>query len=170
MLCNLAVFWSRRGFLFIPPTHSNLMFSSAGLARGEEQLDVVSGSAVTLKCRFDPQLTQKRSTLYWIRSNRINHDNVAIGETAFHQDYRSVYLAASSNLSGVCLPRSSARVGRKFRLHSIIRILYNFFVLADLWGLAIKSHAIEKCHFIITFIYQMRNDHKSLAPYIHFMY
>ena len=92
MLCNLAVFWSRRGFLFIPPTHSNLMFSSAGLARGEEQLDVVSGSAVTLKCRFDPQLTQKRSTLYWIRSNRINHDNVAIGETAFHQDYRSVYL------------------------------------------------------------------------------
>ena len=110
MLCNLAVFWSRRGFLFIPPTHSNLMFSSAGLARGEEQLDVVSGSAVTLKCRFDPQLTQKRSTLYWIRSNRINHDNVAIGETAFHQDYRSVYLAASSSLSGVCLPRSAGWV------------------------------------------------------------
>ena len=51
-------------------------------------MDVVSGSSVTLKCRFDPQLNQKRSTLYWIRSNRINHDNVAIGETAFHQDYR----------------------------------------------------------------------------------
>jgi len=59
-----------------------------GLIRCQEFLDVVSGSSVTLKCRFDPQLNQKRSTLYWIRSNRINHDNVAIGETAFHQDYR----------------------------------------------------------------------------------
>ena len=67
----------------------------SGLIRCQEFLDVVSGSSVTLKCRFDPQLNQKRSTLYWIRSNRINHDNVAIGETAFHQDYRSVYLAAS---------------------------------------------------------------------------
>ena len=39
-------------------------------------------------CRFDPSLSEKTSTLYWIRSNRRNHDNVAIGETAFDQDYR----------------------------------------------------------------------------------
>ena len=40
--------------------------------------------------RFDPALSQKTSTLYWIRSNRRNHDTAAIGETAFDQDYRSV--------------------------------------------------------------------------------
>ena len=60
----------------------------SGLSRGVEQMDVVSGTDVILKCRFDPGLHLKRSTLYWIRSNRRNHDNVAIGETAFHQDYR----------------------------------------------------------------------------------
>ena len=38
--------------------------------------------------RFDPALSEKRSTLYWIRSNRRNHDTAAIGETAFDQDYR----------------------------------------------------------------------------------
>ena len=65
-----------------------ISFLLSGFAQCEEFLDVVSGSSITLKCRFDPQLNQKRSTLYWIRSNRINHDNVAIGETAFHQDYR----------------------------------------------------------------------------------
>jgi len=60
----------------------------AGLCFCEELMDVVSGTSVVLECRFDPQLNQKHSTLYWIRSNRRNHDNVAIGETAFHQDYR----------------------------------------------------------------------------------
>ena len=41
-----------------------------------------------LLSRFDPALSEKRSTLYWIRSNRRNHDTAAIGETAFDQDYR----------------------------------------------------------------------------------
>ena len=60
----------------------------AGLSLSVDLMDVVSGTDVILKCRFDPGLHLKRATLYWIRSNRRNHDNVAIGETAFHQDYR----------------------------------------------------------------------------------
>ena len=68
------------------PKRIKLIF--AGLSLGVDLLDVVSGTDVILKCRFDPGLHLKRATLYWIRSNRRNHDNVAIGETAFHQDYR----------------------------------------------------------------------------------
>ena len=89
------------------------------VGQAEVQVDVVSGSGITLQCRstinfikiglrrihgiefwkfglrfwntlsrFDPALSEKTSTLYWIRSNRRNHDTAAIGETAFDQDYR----------------------------------------------------------------------------------
>ena len=109
------------------------MCAVSGICAGEElgevgqaevQVDVVSGSGITLQCRstinfikiglrrledtwhadssfgnlgcvfetllsrFDPALSEKTSTLYWIRSNRRNHDTAAIGETAFDQDYR----------------------------------------------------------------------------------
>jgi hypothetical protein len=55
----------------------------------EEKVDVRQGAGVELGCRFSPALLRPSgSTLYWIRSNSRNHDNVAIGQTAFHQDYR----------------------------------------------------------------------------------
>ena len=105
----------------------------SGLVRGEEFLDVVSGSSVTLKCRFDPQLNQRRSTLYWIRSNRINHDNVAIGETAFHQDYRSVYII---NQAGEVL------LGKTFSMQLCdqprFKILANFLRRIDLINMSSK--------------------------------
>merc|ERR1719220_3233515 len=92
----------REGFLGMgaPPTLTCLLLPIllfSGLSGGEElegelnqaevQVDVVSGNGITLQCRFDPALSQKKSSLYWIRSNRRNHDTAAIGETAFDQDY-----------------------------------------------------------------------------------
>ena len=52
---------------------SNHSFSLAVLVTGldqeqeEQELDVVSSTGVTLQCRFNPSLSQKTSTLYWIR-------------------------------------------------------------------------------------------------------
>jgi hypothetical protein len=65
--------------------------SPAGAPPPEEKVDVRQGAGVELGCRFSPALlrpSSSGSTLYWIRSNSRNHDNVAIGQTAFHQDYR----------------------------------------------------------------------------------
>ena len=50
--------------------------------------DVTEGSNVHLECRFSPELSRKASTLYWIRTNRKGHDNVAIGETPFSNNYK----------------------------------------------------------------------------------
>ncbi len=62
---------------------------SPGAPPPEEKVDVRQGAGVELGCRFSPALLRPAgSTLYWIRSNSRNHDNVAIGQTAFHQDYR----------------------------------------------------------------------------------
>ena len=50
--------------------------------------DVQEGSNVQLECRFSPELSRKASTLFWIRTNRKGHDNVAIGETPYQNNYR----------------------------------------------------------------------------------
>ena len=42
------------------------------------------------RLRFSSRLSQKGSTLYWIRTNRNGHDNVAIGDTPFQENYRCV--------------------------------------------------------------------------------
>ena len=68
------------------------MAEAAGPGGVAEEVDVRQGAGLQLDCRFSPALLQAStstgSTLYWIRSNSRNHDNVAIGQTAFHQDYR----------------------------------------------------------------------------------
>ena len=51
-------------------------------------VDVQEGQNVRLDCRFSPNLAKKASTLYWIRTNRNGHDNVAIGNTPFQAKYR----------------------------------------------------------------------------------
>ena len=51
-------------------------------------VDVQEGQNVRLDCRFSPDLAKKASTLYWIRTNRNGHDNVAIGNTPFQAKYR----------------------------------------------------------------------------------
>ena len=50
--------------------------------------DVTEGSNVKLECRFSPELSRKASTLFWIRTNRKGHDNVAIGETPYQNNYK----------------------------------------------------------------------------------
>ena len=51
-------------------------------------IDVSEGEDATLECRFAPQLSKKDSTLFWIRTNRKGHDNVAIGNTPYQAGYR----------------------------------------------------------------------------------
>ena len=51
-------------------------------------MDITEGMDVTLECRFQAELSQKASQLYWIRTNRKGHDNVAIGETPYQTNYK----------------------------------------------------------------------------------
>ena len=51
-------------------------------------IDVSDGDDATLECRFSPQLSKADSTLFWIRTNRKGHDNVAIGNTPYQTGYR----------------------------------------------------------------------------------
>ena len=53
-----------------------------------DSIDVEEGQNVVLKCRFPAELSRKDSTLYWIRTNRKGHDNVAIGQTPFQASYQ----------------------------------------------------------------------------------
>ncbi len=41
-----------------------------------------------MESRFGRNLAVRDSTLYWIRTNREGHDNVAIGGTPFQENYR----------------------------------------------------------------------------------
>lgn len=66
-----------------------LLYFAAGVINGQQQgtIDVTEEQDVLLECRFSPDLSKKASTLYWIRTNRKGHDNVAIGETPFQANY-----------------------------------------------------------------------------------
>jgi hypothetical protein len=65
--------------------------SFLGVINGQSEspltIDVNENENVLLECRFSPQLSKKASTLYWIRTNRKGHDNVAIGATPFQANY-----------------------------------------------------------------------------------
>lgn len=50
--------------------------------------DTHEGEDFTLECRFPPHLSSQEPTLYWLRTNRRNHDNVAIRTTPFDKDYK----------------------------------------------------------------------------------
>ena len=69
-----------------------LLWRITGMLNGErnleETIDVTQDQDVQLKCRFSPELAKKSSTLFWIRTNREGHDNVAIDETPFQVGYR----------------------------------------------------------------------------------
>ena len=56
----------------------------------EETIDVTQDQDVQLKCRFLPELGKKSHVLFWIRTNRKGHDNVAIGSTPYQAGYRYV--------------------------------------------------------------------------------
>ena len=69
-----------------------VLFTFAGLINGQSETplikDVTEGENVLLQCRFSPELSKKASTLFWIRTNRKGHDNVAIGETPYQANYK----------------------------------------------------------------------------------
>ena len=76
---------------FFSCRHVHFLFIAAvinGQGSNPEIKDVTEGSNVQLECRFSPELSRKASTLYWIRTNRKGHDNVAIGETPFQNNYK----------------------------------------------------------------------------------
>ena len=58
------------------------------LATIASSVDVRVGEDVTLECRFNPTLMDKRHTFYWIRANSKDKDNVAIGESPLEKNYR----------------------------------------------------------------------------------
>ncbi|TRY77780.1 hypothetical protein TCAL_01680 [Tigriopus californicus] len=62
--------------------------TTTGIGEAQTIIDVQEGDRVKLECRFSAELAQKASTLYWIRTNRNGHDNVAIGETPYQAKYR----------------------------------------------------------------------------------
>jgi echinoid protein len=67
-----------------------LLVLLAVLATTVSSVDVRVGDDVTLECRFNPTLMDKRHTFYWIRANSKDKDNVAIGESPLEKNYRYV--------------------------------------------------------------------------------
>jgi hypothetical protein len=61
--------------------------SCVGDESSPSSIDVEEGDNVKLTCHFAPELAGKDTTLYWIRTNRNGHDNVAIGSTPFQKNY-----------------------------------------------------------------------------------
>ncbi|XP_068085269.1 cell adhesion molecule Dscam2 [Anabrus simplex] len=56
-------------------------------ALGEDAKDTREGEDVSLQCRFAPQVGQA-PTFFWVRTNKRNHDNVAIQQTPLDINYR----------------------------------------------------------------------------------
>ena len=50
-------------------------------------LDVQEGDDVRLECRFPAGIAAKASSIYWLRQNRGGHDNAAINDTPYEQNY-----------------------------------------------------------------------------------
>lgn len=61
--------------------------------KSEEARDTREGEDVTLECRFSPQLTAMQPAYFWVRTNRRDHDNVAIQGTPLDVNYRYVDLS-----------------------------------------------------------------------------
>ena len=59
----------------------------------EEAKDTREGEDVTLECRFAPQLVSggQDTTFYWSRTNKHNHDSIAIHQTPLDPYYRVDY-------------------------------------------------------------------------------
>ncbi|BES87266.1 negative regulation of ERBB signaling pathway [Nesidiocoris tenuis] len=56
--------------------------------KSEEARDTREGENITLECRFSRQLTAMRPAYFWVRTNRRDHDNVAIQGTPLDANYR----------------------------------------------------------------------------------
>ena len=74
--------FSFTGLLLLTPTAL-----CARTTDGAASIDVEEGDTVRLECRF-PTARPGAATLYWIRTNRNGHDNVAIKEEVYEGKYR----------------------------------------------------------------------------------
>ncbi|XP_066903538.1 contactin-2 isoform X3 [Halyomorpha halys] len=65
------------------------LFVIEGSRGNEEARDTREGEDLTLECRFSPQLaTSTQAAYFWWRTNRRDHDNVAIQGTPLDANYR----------------------------------------------------------------------------------
>lgn len=55
---------------------------------GQHLKDAREGEDVTLECRFSRDITNERTTFYWLRTNKLNQDNAAIGPTSLDPGYK----------------------------------------------------------------------------------
>ena len=79
-----------------------------------DSIDVEEGENVVLKCRFPAELSAqaKGSTLFWIRTNRRGHDNVAIGEVPYQASYKvNIYYQTFSHITQPFSKNMKARSG-----------------------------------------------------------
>uniref|UniRef100_A0A8D8W7X6 Hemicentin-1 n=1 Tax=Cacopsylla melanoneura TaxID=428564 RepID=A0A8D8W7X6_9HEMI len=76
--------------------------------------DTHEGEDFTLECRFPPHLSSQEPTLYWLRTNRRNHDNVAIRTTPFDKDYKIDYRPDSGRYDLIISNASFERDNGKF--------------------------------------------------------
>ena len=65
----------------------NFLIFVTGLSIGAQTMDVLESENVLLDCRFPTGLSNQELVLYWIRSNRNGHDNVAIKELILENNY-----------------------------------------------------------------------------------
>lgn len=63
---------------------------SVSCVRKEAAFDVLEGKDITLQCPFNnPGLINSNNALYWMKQiNGENADNVAIGDQAYHPNYK----------------------------------------------------------------------------------
>ena len=59
----------------------------SGVSSATQTMDVLEKEDVLLECRFPTRITDREIILYWIRSNRNGHDNVAIGNLILENNY-----------------------------------------------------------------------------------
>lgn len=68
-------------------TNWKILFIRAGIG-GQSVKDAREGEDVTLECRFSPEITNSKTTFYWLRTNKLNQDNAAIGPTSLDPGYK----------------------------------------------------------------------------------
>lgn len=58
-----------------------------GIAAQEDR-DTRESEDVSLECRFPPSIAGKNPKYFWLRTNKKNHDNVAVQDTPLERNYR----------------------------------------------------------------------------------
>ncbi|KAL1139641.1 hypothetical protein AAG570_006619 [Ranatra chinensis] len=81
-----------------------------GCACSQTERDTREGEDLTLECRFSPQLTNMQPAYFWWRTNRQDHDNVAIQETPLDLAYKQRRVPAGPST----VPELTGKHGKAF--------------------------------------------------------